>query len=77
MLQQLKIKYNNSQQLFHAATIKNKNGKILSNGGRVLNSTVVASNLLGARKKALRILDNIKWKNKYYRRDIGYRAIKK
>ncbi len=72
-----KIKYNNSQQLFHAATIKNKNGKILSNGGRVLNSTVVASNLLGARKKALRILDNIKWKNKYYRRDIGYRAIKK
>ena len=72
-----KIKYTDFQQLFHAGTIKSKNGKVLSNGGRVLNSTVVDSNLLGARKKALKILDNIKWENKYYRRDIGFRAIKK
>ena len=71
------IKYDKSQQLFHAGTIKSKGGKILSNGGRVLNSTVIDSNLLKARKKALKILDKIKWKNKYYRRDIGFRVIKK
>ena len=71
------IKYDKFQQLFHAGTIKSKGGKILSNGGRVLNSTVIESNLLKARKKALKILDKIKWKNKYYRRDIGFRAIKK
>ena len=71
------IKYDKSQQLFHAGTIKSKGGKILSNGGRVLNSTVIDSNLLNARKKALKILDKIKWKNKYYRRDIGFQVIKK
>ena len=71
------IKQNSSQQLFHAGTIKNKKGNILSNGGRVLNSTVIASNLKEARDKALSILDIINWENKYYRRDIGYRAIKK
>ena len=71
------IKVDKSQQLFHAGTIKSKDGKILSNGGRVLNSTVIDSNLLKARKKALKILDKIKWKNKYYRRDIGFRVIKK
>ena len=70
------IKVDKSQQLFHAGTIKSKGGKILSYGGRVLNSTVIDSNLLKARKKALKILDKIKWKNKYYRRDIGFRVIK-
>ena len=71
------IEQNKFQQLFHAGTIKNKHGKILSNGGRVLNSTVIASNLKEARDKALNILDNLNWENKYYRRDIGYRVIKK
>ena len=71
------IKVDKSQQLFHAGTIKSKGGKILSNGGRVLNSTVIDSDLLKAREKALKILDKIKWKNKYYRRDIGFRVIKK
>ena len=70
------IKVDKSQQLFHAGTIKSKGGKILSNGGRVLNSTVIDSDLLKARKKALKILDKIKWQNKYYRRDIGFRVIK-
>ena len=71
------IEQNKFQQLFHAGTIKNKHGKILSNGGRVLNSTVIASSLKEAREKALSILDNLNWENKYYRRDIGYRVIKK
>jgi len=68
---------NNKQQLFHAGTTVNKEGKILSNGGRVLNSTVIDSSLKEARKKALKILDNLEWDNKYYRKDIGYQVIDK
>lgn len=69
-----KIKFNSKRQLFHAGTIK-KNNKILSNGGRVLNATVLSSSLSKARKIALGILNKIKFKNKYFRKDIGYKVI--
>ena len=62
-------------QIFHAGTTE-KNGKILSNGGRVLNATVMLSDLKSSRKKALELLDDLEWEDKYYRRDIGWRAIK-
>jgi len=65
----------NYEQMFHAGTIK-KGEKILSNGGRVLNSTVSMKDLRTARDRALDLLDKIEWENKYYRRDIGWRAIK-
>ena len=63
------------EQIFHAGTIK-KDEKIFSNGGRVLNSTVSMKDLRTARDRALNLLDKIEWENKYYRRDIGWRAIK-
>ena len=63
------------QQIFHAGTLK-KDSKILSNGGRVLNATVLMPTLKLAREKALELLDKLDWQNKYYRRDIGWRAIK-
>ena len=69
------IKQNNNQQLFHAGTLKDKDNKILSNGGRVLNSTVVAKTLKEARNKAIKILDSLDWDNKYFRKDIGYKVI--
>ena len=54
-----------------------KNNKYFSSGGRVLNSTVLNKNLKVARSQALKILDNLDWENKYYRRDIGYQVIDK
>jgi len=63
------------EQMFHAGTIK-KGEKIFSNGGRVLNSTVSMKDLRTARDRALDLLDKIEWENKYYRRDICWRAIK-
>jgi phosphoribosylamine--glycine ligase len=63
-----------NEQLFHAGTYE-KNGKILSNGGRVLNSTVSLEDLKSSRDRALELLDELDWENKYYRRDIGWRAI--
>jgi len=68
---------NSNQQLFHYSTIKDEDGKIYSNGGRVLSSTVLNTSLKEARKRALKILDEIEWENKYYRRDIGFRIIDK
>jgi len=63
-----------NEQLFHAGTYE-KNGKIFSNGGRVLNSTVSLKDLKSSRDRALELLDKLDWENKYYRRDIGWRAI--
>jgi len=63
-----------SEQIFHAGTIK-KNNKIFSNGGRVLNSTVSLDTMKASRDKALKLLDQVKLENKYYRKDIGWRAI--
>ena len=68
---------NSNQQLFHYSTIKDEDGKIYSNSGRVLSSTVLNTSLKEARKIALKILDEIEWENKYYRRDIGFRIIDK
>ena len=69
------LKIDKDNQVFHAGTyIKDK--KILSNGGRVLNITSSAKELNVARKKILTNLDKIKWDDGFYRKDIGWRAIK-
>ena len=60
----------------YAKEVIKKDEKIFSNGGRVLNSTVSMKDLRTARDKALDLLDKIEWENKYYRRDICWRAIK-
>ena len=69
------LKIDKDNQVFHAGTyIKDK--KILSNGGRVLNITSSAKELIDAREKVLTNLDKIKWDDGFYRKDIGWRAIK-
>ena len=71
-----KILTNKNNQIFHAGTYEN-NKKIFSNGGRVLNITSLSKNLISARNKSLRILDKINWLDGFFRKDIGWRAIKK
>ena len=59
------LKIDKDNQVFHAGTyIKDK--KILSNGGRVLNITSSAKELIDARKKILTNLDKIKWDDGFY-----------
>tara|TARA_Y100001970_G_C14221713_1_gene853091 strand:+ start:1453 stop:2721 length:1269 start_codon:yes stop_codon:yes gene_type:complete len=72
-----KFKNTNKKQLFHAGTIRDKNGKVYSMSGRVLNSTVISNSLKFARKKANKILEKLNWKNKYFRRDIGNKFLDK
>ncbi len=58
---------------FHAGTAQ-KDGKIVTNGGRVLGITAKGEDLKQARKKAYEATEWVKFENKYMRHDIG-RAI--
>ena len=62
--------------IFHAGT-KIKNGLLFSNGGRVLNIVVLGSSFLKIREKILKIINTINWKYGFFRRDIGWRIIKR
>ena len=71
-----KIKLLKSEFIFHAGT-KIINNKLASNGGRVLNITKVGKDFSFIRKKIINIIKKINWKGGFYRRDIGWRVIKK
>ena len=60
--------------VFHAGT-KNEDGKIVSNGGRVLGVTALGSSLNDAINNAYSVVEKIHWKNKYCRNDIGKKGI--
>lgn len=59
---------------FHAGTSRNADGKIVTNGGRVLGVTAKGSDLKEAREKAYKAAEWVSFANKYMRHDIG-RAI--
>ncbi len=69
-----KLDLDKNEFLFHAGT-KNFDGKILSNGGRVLNIVIRSNEFKSARDKAIEILENINWENGFYRKDIGHKVI--
>lgn len=56
--------------IFQAGTIE-KDGKLLTNGGRVMAITALADTLQEALQKSLEEAQNISFEKKYYRRDIG------
>jgi phosphoribosylamine--glycine ligase len=60
--------------VFHAGT-KAVDGKIVTNGGRVLCATALAEDLNAAISKSKQILEKIAFEGKYFRRDIGYEFI--
>ena len=50
-------------------------GRILSNGGRVLGVTATGDTLENAISKAYTGVSNVHFENAYYRSDIGKRAL--
>ena len=62
--------------IFHAGT-KFINNKLVSNGGRVLNITSTGTTYKKIRKNIFKIIKKINWKNGFFRKDIGWRVIKK
>jgi phosphoribosylamine--glycine ligase len=61
-------------EIFHAGT-KSQDGKILANGGRVLNVCGTGKTIRDAQARAYAAVDKIKWPGGFCRRDIGWRAI--
>jgi phosphoribosylamine--glycine ligase len=61
-------------EIFHAGT-KADGGKILANGGRVLNICARGKTVAEAQKRAYEAVDRIDWLGGFCRRDIGWRAI--
>tara|TARA_Y100001970_G_C14178737_1_gene828589 strand:+ start:15 stop:1283 length:1269 start_codon:yes stop_codon:yes gene_type:complete len=70
-----KILEDKNNQIFHAGTYE-KNNKIYSNGGRVLNITSSSKSLAMAREYSLNNISKINWKDGFFRKDIGWRVIK-
>ena len=70
-----KLKLLKNQNIFHAGTLKTKNG-FISNGGRVLNFVSTSDDFLKCRDETINLIKKLDWKNGYFRRDIGYKVIK-
>ena len=62
--------------LFHAGTIK-KNNTVEAVGGRVLNFVSLSDNFDEAKARVVINLDKLNWNGGFYRKDIGYKVIKK
>ena len=71
-----KIKDKKNLYILHAGT-KNFNGEILSNGGRVLNIVGRGMSYIKIREKIIKLIKKINWKNGFFRKDIGWRIIKR
>jgi phosphoribosylamine--glycine ligase len=63
-------------RVFHAGT-RLDDGKLLTNGGRVLCVTALGDSVRMARSRAYDALKAIRFEGMQYRTDIGHRAIKK
>ena len=61
-------------KVFHAGTAE-KDGNIVTNGGRVLCATALGNSVTEAQQNAYAIANKIDWKDVYKRNDIAYRAI--
>jgi len=68
------LKSNENQYIFHAGT-KFTDNKYFSSGGRVLNFVSMNEDFKLARNNSLKLIENLKWQNGFYRKDIGFKVI--
>jgi len=61
-------------KIFHAGTAE-KDGQVVTAGGRVLCAAALGNSVSEAQAKAYALADKISWNGMFMRRDIGYRAI--
>ncbi|AWB66706.1 phosphoribosylamine--glycine ligase [Saccharobesus litoralis] len=61
-------------KVFHAGT-KDIDGKVTTNGGRVLCATALGNTVTEAQQAAYELVKQIQWNGVQYRNDIAYRAI--
>jgi phosphoribosylamine---glycine ligase len=61
-------------KVFHAGTAE-KDGQIVTAGGRVLCACALGESVYQAKLRAYELVQQIRWEDVYYRSDIGYRAV--
>lgn len=61
---------------FHAGTKTGPKGEVLSNGGRVIALTAFGETIEEALTKSKKAAEQVTWKDRYYRRDIGFDLLK-
>lgn len=62
------------EKVFHAGTT-DKDGQVVTNGGRVLCATALGNSVSEAQAQAYQLAKQIDWDGMFHRNDIGYRAI--
>jgi phosphoribosylamine--glycine ligase len=63
-------------KVFHAGT-RLADGQVVTNGGRVLCVVGLGDDVAAAQRRAYEGVARIHWRDRYYRRDIGHRAIRR
>lgn len=63
---------NDDTIIFHAGTKLNEDGKLVTNGGRVLSVTSFGKNIADAVQLSKNALSNVDFEGMYFRSDIGY-----
>ena len=71
-----KVKISRSNFVYHAGT-DYSNNQLRSTGGRILNITSVGTNFYKIRNKIISNIKKLNFKDGFYRRDIGWKVIKK
>lgn len=61
-------------KVFHAGTAL-RDGQLVTSGGRVLCVCALGASVHAARERAYAAVEPIRWEGRYYRRDIGHRAL--
>ena len=70
-----KVRLAKNDNIYHAGT-RFKKKQLVSCGGRVLNITSNGKKLSVLRKRIITIIKKINWKKGFFRKDIGWKAIK-
>lgn len=63
--------------IFHCGTLVNESGQLVTNSGRVLNVVTRGATLKESIDRAYSIIEGIQYENKYFRKDIGFKGLKK
>jgi phosphoribosylamine---glycine ligase len=61
--------------VFHSGTANDDEGRVVTNGGRILTVTAVGADVVQARDRAYAAAVEISWPGVHYRRDIGAQAL--
>ncbi len=64
-------------KVFHAGTVLDANGNVVTSGGRVLCACALGASVIEAQRAAYAAVAAITWEGEFHRSDIGWRAIER